>query len=522
MYKVVIPSAGKGTRLKDLSQHINKALVSVNQKPSISYVIEKFPENIEIVVPVGYKAQSIKDFLLTAYPNRKFTFIDIDLFEGSGSGLGYSLLKCKNELDCPFIFIPNDSIIEEEIPAPVCNWMGYSSTHDIGEYRSLNISSGEVKDILPKGSSGDFLPYIGLASIFDHELFWKYMEEGINAGSIEVGESYGLKMLLTSSKIIAKEFTWHDTGNLIALSDAKDFLPQNELDAHVLEKPDEAIWFCENQVIKFHIDEKFISDRVARAKKLGDYVPKIISSSKNMYSYNIVKGEVLSRNPTPKRFKNFLSYMEGFWLKKELDKTASIEFYNNCSSFYKDKTNERISLFLKRFEVIDREVTINDERIPMYQEVLNLIDWKSLSKGEPVRFHGDLHFENILCTDDKNKPFYLLDWRQNFSGDMDVGDLYYDLAKLNHGLIVSHEIINNNHFEINVTSDNINFEFHRKNLLIECQSVLKEWVEDNNHDWNKVKNLTSLIFLNISPLHEHPYSLVLYYLGLSSLWNDLK
>ena len=48
----------------------------------------------------------------------------------------------------------------------------------------------------------------------------------------------------------------------------------------------------------------------------------------------------------------------------------------------------------------------------------------------------------------------------------------------------------------NQSSGNINFEFHRKNLLIECQSVLKEWVEDNNHDWNKVKNLTSLIFFS--------------------------
>ena len=142
--------------------------------------------------------------------------------------------------------------------------------------------------------------------------------------------------------------------------------------------------------------------------------------------------------------------------------------------------------------------------------------------GEPVRFHGDLHFENIFSTNNSTNPFYLLDWRQNFSGDTEVGDLYYDLAKLNHGLIISHEIINNNHFEVNVSSDNISFEFHRKNMLIECQIVLKDWVEKNNYDWKKVCNLTSLIFLNISPLHEHPYSLVLYYLGLSTLWNDLK
>jgi NDP-sugar pyrophosphorylase family protein len=522
MYKVVIPSAGKGTRLKDLSKHINKALVSVNQKPSISYVIEKFPENIEIVVPVGYKSQTIKDFLITAYPKRKFTFIDVDLYEGKGSGLGHSLLMCKDELSCPFIFIPNDSIIKEDIPEPKKNWMGYSSIHDIKEYRSLSISKNKVQDIFPKGSSGDFFPYIGLASIFDHELFWNYMENGVKKGAIEVGESYGLKMLLNDKAIEAKEFTWHDTGNLKALEDAKEFLPKNKLDAHVLEKPDEAIWFCGDQVIKFHIDDKFISDRVKRSKNLGDFVPKIQKHADHMYSYNIVKGSVLSRNPTPKIFKSFLNFMSEFW-SNPVSKDFKIDnFYKGCSTFYKDKTYERLELFLKRFEVIDRKMIVNGELIPCYKDVLGLLDWSDISKGIPVRFHGDLHFENILCTEEKNNPFCLLDWRQNFAGDTDVGDIYYDLAKLNHGLIVSHEIISNNHFEVSVFSDDISFEFHRKNMLIDCQIVLKDWVEKNNYDWKKVCNLTSLIFLNISPLHEHPYSLVLYYLGLSTLWNDLK
>jgi len=44
MYKVLIPSAGLGTRLGDLGKNINKALVSVAHKPVISHVIEKFPK----------------------------------------------------------------------------------------------------------------------------------------------------------------------------------------------------------------------------------------------------------------------------------------------------------------------------------------------------------------------------------------------------------------------------------------------------------------------------------------------
>ncbi|MDC3325685.1 hypothetical protein OAV69_02480 [Gammaproteobacteria bacterium] len=522
MYKVVIPSAGKGARLKDLSKHINKALVSVNQKPSISYVIEKFPEEIEIVIALGYQGDSVKDFLLIAYPNRKFTFVDIDLYEGKGSGLGYSLLKCQDYLDCPFIFIPNDSIIEEEIPLPETNWMGYSTLHDTTQYRSLNILNGFVDNILPKESSGDVYPYIGLCGIKDHKLFWKNMNEGINKGSIEIGESYGLKMLLTSEKIIAEKFTWHDTGNLPSLDEAKRYLPKNQVDAHILDKPDESIWFCNKKVIKFHIDQSFIAERVKRADALHGYVPPITNYSDNMYAYDLIEGSVLSRRPTPKVFSSFLDYMSDFWIKPNANDINIKKFYKGCSKFYKDKTYERLDLFLKRFEVIDREIIINDTKVPKYKKVLELIDWDDMSTGVPVRFHGDLHFENILCTNDQESPFFLLDWRQNFAGELNFGDIYYDLAKLNHGLIISHEIINNNQFNIDVHPDRVDFDFHRKHLLSDCQETLQTWVIKNGYDWLKVKKLTNLIFLNIAPLHDHPYSLLLYYFGLSSLWNDLN
>ena len=38
----------------------------------------------------------------------------------------------------------------------------------------------------------------------------------------------------------------------------------------------------------------------------------------------------------------------------------------------------------------------------------------------------------------KNK-FKLIDWRQDFSGNLNYGDIYYDLAKLNGGIYVSYQ-----------------------------------------------------------------------------------
>ena len=103
---------------------------------------------------------------------------------------------------------------------------------------------------------------------------------------------------------------------------------------------------------------------------------------------------------------------------------------------------------------------------------------------------------------------------------MHVGDIYYDLAKLNHGLIISHELIHKNLFNVEVDQNIVSFDFNRKHILHSCQNVLKEYAENNNYDWNRIRDLTSLIFLNVAALHEYPYSLLLYYLGLSSLWND--
>ncbi len=94
-YKVLIPSAGLGTRLGEISKNLNKALVSIDNKPTISHVIEKFPEEVEIVVALGHKGDLVKDYLKMAHDNRKITFVEVDNYRGTGSGLGYSISEAK-------------------------------------------------------------------------------------------------------------------------------------------------------------------------------------------------------------------------------------------------------------------------------------------------------------------------------------------------------------------------------------------------------------------------------------------
>jgi hypothetical protein len=162
-YKVFLPTAGTGSRMKPFSDKINKGLLTLAQKPILSHIVEKFPAEVEIVVALGHKGNLVRDFLEIAYPEKKFTFVEIDKYDGDGSGLGYTMLQCKKHLQLPFVFFSCDTVVRQDIPLPVENWMGYAECPDVTAYRSIRLDGVNVGEICSKGAKGDVKAYIGLA-----------------------------------------------------------------------------------------------------------------------------------------------------------------------------------------------------------------------------------------------------------------------------------------------------------------------------------------------------------------------
>ena len=126
-FKVCIPTAGIGSRLDKKTKFINKSLISLNNRPIISHIIDKFPNDCEFVIPLGYKSSLVRDFLEITYPKHNFIFKEIDPYIGPNSGLGHTLTVCKKLLMDPFIFISCDTIVLESIPPPTENWMGFNN-----------------------------------------------------------------------------------------------------------------------------------------------------------------------------------------------------------------------------------------------------------------------------------------------------------------------------------------------------------------------------------------------------------
>jgi NDP-sugar pyrophosphorylase family protein len=491
-FKVLITTSGLGSRLGEFTKFTNKALIRIKDKPVISYIVESYPKTTEFVVTLGYFGDHVRQFLEIAYPDRKFTFVNIDNYEGKGSSLLHSMLKAKRYLQCPFIFHASDTLVYEKIPCPSVNWNGGFKGTNGALYRSFDVMDREIVKFYDKGMiKPDFL-HIGLVGVHDYKTFWKEAKKG-GETDVSVIEKMNFKVV---------EFKeWSDTGNVQSLYETWEKF--NDLN-RVMDKTGESTFFINGYVIKFFSDERTVWEKVVRANYLKGFVPEVIASSNNFFKYKYVKGELLADICTPKEFKKFLDWLETkFWT------VDNKPIWEECQKFYLDKTLERVITFLNSHNLIDKEDVINGIKVPTISFMLK--DLCDVYDGFASRFHGDLILDNVIKT---KKGYTLLDWRQNFAGDLEVGDMYYDLAKLNHNLTINHNVVNKGLFTVKINKNEVFVDILRSNRLVECQNVLKPDRELNI--------LTALIWLNMSPLHQHPFDLFLYYFGKYKLWEAIR
>jgi choline kinase len=518
--KVLITTSGIGSRLGDFTNHTNKSLVKVGDKLALSRIIEIYPKNTTFVVTLGHFGSHVKDFLKVAYPDRNFQFVEVPKYEGPGSSLGFSMLSAAEYLQEPFIFHASDTLLlgTEKLEIPLGNWIAGSKGTSASQYASLDVSSGLVMNFHDKGMMQfDFL-HIGLIGVSDFSDFWATLRNIYDSNPND--SSLNDLAVLTKMKSQGTQFRFIEAKNWIDMGNTESLLAaRKQIGEHfeVLEKTDESISFVDNSVIKFFSDEFIAKNRVARARILNNLTPQITEFQGNFYRYDFVDGVLASNRATPDRVKRLLDWaQDNLWNRQDV--LPDEKFNEICCDFYKTKTYKRIDAFLEKTKFDEGTYQINGTRIPSIFELLTNIDFSWISEGIQSQFHGDFILDNIIETE---SGFKLIDWRQDFGGIIEVGDQYYDLAKLNHSLVVNHEIVNQNHFEVKIYEDNVHCEIFRKHDLVESGKVLRDFVEANNLDYKRVQVLTSLIWLNMAPLHHHPFDLFLFNFGKLNLWRTL-
>jgi hypothetical protein len=518
-HKVLITTAGLGQRLGEMTKFTNKALVRIGKKPTISYIIESYPQDTPFVIATGYFGDHVEDFVKMAYPDRPIEFVRVDKYEGKGSSLGYTMLTASSKLQCPFIYHACDTIVTQPVPPPDKNWVGGYKGDDASVYASWKVSGDKISSFNDRGATDFDYIHIGLVGVRDYEAFWQQLNDLYrkNTDNTELNDSHAIVgMIGRGHEFSIMPFpVWHDTGNVVSFHKTKEKIADH---FDNLDKVDESIFIFDNFVIKFFHNKEIVKNRIERSRHLKGLVPEITKESPNFYRYDFVKGDLYSRVVNPSDFSNFLQWAKtNLW--KEKKEVENAEFKHLCRDFYEAKTKSRVKKFLTENSVRDQENIINGDRVPKLEEIFSKIDFGKIADTKQCQFHGDLILDNILRTE---KGYCLLDWRQDFNGLLEVGDIYYDLAKLNHNLTVNHDIIYQNLFTIKISDNAVNCDIMRKHELVACQEILFDFIRKEGYDLHKVKLITGLIWLNMSPLHHHPFNLFLYYFGKWNLWRTIQ
>ena len=521
LFKVLITTSGVGSRLGEITKFTNKSLVRIGSKPVISYIIEQYPNGTKFVITLGYFGNQVRNYLEMAYPQIEFEFIQVDNYEGEGSSLLYSLICAKEVLKEPFIFHACDTITFNEIPPPNTDWIAGFKGFGSSNYASFSTLGNKVTEMHFKGHINSDYLHVGLLGIHNYSSFWDKADEILQMRSKDsgIGDVDVLKDLIYNNHFSSLELTsWFDIGNVDSLEVARKTMHND--DFNVLDKLAESIYKVNGSVIKFFYDQKVLSNRVERVKYLKNSVPKLTAVAENFYKYDFIEGDLFAKVANRSNFLKLIKWAENnLW--RPIENTDLVKFRENCKRFYFTKTNQRLEEFFAKKAIFDKPDVINGELIPKISDLLARIDFDQLCSDMPTGFHGDFILDNIIMTGQND--FKLIDWRQDFGGDLSSGDKYYDLAKLAHNLVVNHELIDHNHFKIEITDiGEIKLNIHRLQTLVECETIYFEYLKNNTINLKKVLLLRSIIWLNMSPLHHHPFDLFLYYFGKYNLFSQLN
>jgi len=214
--KIVIPAAGKGTRLKELTQNIPKPLISVKGKPIISHIIDSI-DNLdysEIIIIIGYMGSQIKDYIKKTYPDKNIRFV----WQESQLGFGHAIYQAKEFLNEPFIVILGDIIVNESFSK---GWYEKYEKYPIavGIYPVLDVSQYGVlinNKVIEKPNhdpTGNNLVTVGLYIINDYKQVLEMIGSKIN--NTLITEEIHINFVLNNIPGIKyfKVAGWWDCGN---------------------------------------------------------------------------------------------------------------------------------------------------------------------------------------------------------------------------------------------------------------------------------------------------------------------
>lgn len=206
----VIICAGKGTRMRPLTETMPKPLIPVCGKPILQHIIEALPKEIdELILVVGYLKEQIEVFIGTEYQGKKVQYVVQENFAG---GTGEALLCAKDLVKGKFLFLFADDIHGKAALAEIVQHdrailSAYSATPERFGVLVQN-EDGSLKEILEKPENPPSNLINTGVFVADKDIFTYEVERSAS------GELYATDML-----------TAYATDHKLAVIEQKQWIP---------------------------------------------------------------------------------------------------------------------------------------------------------------------------------------------------------------------------------------------------------------------------------------------------------
>jgi glucose-1-phosphate thymidylyltransferase len=236
--KVIIPLAGKGTRLRPHTHVTPKPLLRVGGKPVMSYILDDLRELgvSEIVFITGHLKEKIEEYVRTAYPEFTSHFVEQKVQDGTAGAV--RLARPYIDEDVLIIFVDTifdaDLSLVQRLPEGLA---GVIWAKEVEDYQRFGVivtdSDGNMKRIVEKPKDPiSKLANIGLYYIRDHALLFEGIENTCK-GPRGPGAEYYLTdafqyMIDRGAKIRVEPVEgWYDAGQVDTLLETNRHLLEN-------------------------------------------------------------------------------------------------------------------------------------------------------------------------------------------------------------------------------------------------------------------------------------------------------
>ena len=242
--KVILPVAGKGTRLRPHTHTKAKSLVHVAGKTVLEHIINRLaPLNVsEYLFITDENGQQIEDFMARKFPELKCRYFVQQQRLGPAHAVALASPAVAADEDLLIVF--NDTIFVTDlstIPVLCAGADGLIYSKEVEDYQRFGVNvveAGKIVDMVEKPDTPvSRLAQVGLYYLKDGRRFLDYIEQTIEAGETVKGEYYlpavFMRMIADGLSLRAPEIdAWLDCGKPETLLETNRFLLQGRHHIH--------------------------------------------------------------------------------------------------------------------------------------------------------------------------------------------------------------------------------------------------------------------------------------------------